>query len=364
MLNQPRVFAFHLLNDRSGSPKILRQVLRGWQQEGREVHLYTSMHNDGFLSHIEGIIYHNGWYRFKSNPWLRLVYFLLSQVILFGKMYAKVSANDIVYVNTVLPFAAALLGKTKGCRVIYHIHESTVNPRLLRWFLLKVVSSTASEIINVSEFVAKSNGIGQIRNHIVYNAIDAEFMTGILPKSPQILPRNVLMLCSLKAYKGVFEYIRLAKDHQAYSFQMVLNANQNEIDDFFRGTDFPDNLRLFPTQQYLHGFYQWADVVVNLSLPHQWVETFGLTIIEGMAYGLPAIVPPVGGILEVVEPGATGLAVDAGDRVALNAALKELMEDAEQYRRFSEASKGRLALFQEEKMLSEINMILFNSSKI
>jgi len=31
------------------------------------------------------------------------------------------------------------------------------------------------------------------------------------------------------------------------------------------------------------------------------VETFGLTILEGMTYKLPAIVPPVGGVIELVE---------------------------------------------------------------
>ena len=36
------------------------------------------------------------------------------------------------------------------------------------------------------------------------------------------------------------------------------------------------------------------------------VETFGLTILEGMAYGLPALIPPVGGITELVEHGRSG----------------------------------------------------------
>ena len=86
MNHLPRIFAFHLLNDRSGSPKVLSQLLKNWVTEGSEVHLYTSNQTNGFLSDIKGISYHNGWYQFKSNPWLRLVYFTLSQVILLIKM--------------------------------------------------------------------------------------------------------------------------------------------------------------------------------------------------------------------------------------------------------------------------------------
>jgi L-malate glycosyltransferase len=200
------------------------------------------------------------------------------------KMFLKISKDDIVYVNTVLPFGAAIIGKIRGARVIYHIHESTVNPAILKWFLFKVVKYTASDIINVSEYVAFSHKITTVTNHLVYNTIEDSFMEKVLPKSVEKNPQNVLMICSLKTYKGVFEFIQLACDHQLYSFRLVLNANQSEIDDFFKDTKMPQNLVIYPSQKDLHPFFQWADVIANLSRPDGWVETFGLTIIEG--YGL------------------------------------------------------------------------------
>jgi glycosyltransferase involved in cell wall biosynthesis len=363
MLTKPRIYAFHLLNDRSGSPKVLSQIIRGWQKDGVDVHLCTSLHLDGFLSDLEGVTYHHIWYRFKSNPWLRLVFFSLSQVLLFVKMYSRIRKQDIMYVNTVLPFGAALLGKIKGCRVMYHVHESTVNPRILKWFLFKVLSWTASEIINVSDFVGKSHSVIHIQNHVVYNSLDEGFFAGQVPKNLPAFPRNVLMACSLKAYKGVFEFVQLARDFKEYSFRLVLNAQEQEILKFLKGTEIPVNLQVYPSQKDMHPFFQWADLVVNLSLPDAWIETFGLTIIEGMAYGLPAIVPPVGGILEVVEPEATGLLADARDREALNRSLPRILEDRETYVRFSKASSKRLELFREAKMLSDINNILFNTPK-
>jgi L-malate glycosyltransferase len=355
-----RIFAFHLLNDRSGSPKVLSQLIKAWVKEGMDVHLYTSPHHNGFLSDLEGVKYYSGWYRFKENPWMRLLFYTLSQLILIFKMCCKIKKKDVIYINTVLPFGAALLGKLKGCRMIYHIHESTVRPVILKWFLFKMLKWSATEIINVSKYVEKSHGIKNVPNHLVYNAIDEAFLSNVIHKQKHELPNHVLMVCSLKVYKGVFEFIQLAADFPHYQFSLVLNATQTEIDSFFDGTQLSENISLFPSQKNLHPFFQLADVIVNLSRPDRWIETFGLTIIEGMAYGLPAIVPPVGGILEVIEEAKTGFSVDSRDRKALNNTLKKLLGNTDFHHACSKRALQRLKLFREEKMLMEISVITKN----
>lgn len=360
MSHPERIFAFHLLNDRSGSPKVLSQIINGWVKSGREVALYTSLHQDGFLSQLPGVRYYSGWYRFRANPWLRLLFFTLSQLLLVLKMFREIKKNDLLYINTVLPFGAAILGKMKGARVIYHVHESTIQPVVLRWFLLKMVAWTASDIINVSTSVRQSHGITSVPNHLIYNAIDEAFMAARLPKEKAEQPSNVLMICSLKAYKGIFEYVQLAIDQPQYQFKLVLNAQSHEVATFFQNRTLPANLTLYPSQKNLHPFFQWADLVVNLSRPDGWVETFGLTIIEGMAYGLPALVPEVGGILEVIEEGLTGYSVDSRNRERLNAMLHQALQPTSHYNIMSQAAAARLALFRENHMLSSIDAVISN----
>lgn len=353
-----KIVVFHLLNDRSGSPKVLSQLLKDWVKRNKVVHLHTSKHADGFLSEIPEINYHYSNYKFKENPWLRLFYFLKTQLILMFTMFATIQKGDLVYVNTVLPFGAGIIGKIKGCRVIYHIHESTVNPAVLKWFLFKILSWTASEIINVSKYVETSHQTKDIPNHLVYNALNDDFIAKMLPKKINGQPENVLMVCSLKAYKGVFEFIDLAKTNPQFHFRLVLNADQNTISAFFKAVDFPSNLVVYPAQNNLHPFYQWADVILNLSRPDGWVETFGLTIIEGMAYGLPSIVPPVGGILEVIEEGVTGFCVDSRNKNELRNKLNKLMTKQDRYKEFSEQAKQRVLMFEEQLMLQKINSII------
>ncbi|WP_107038037.1 glycosyltransferase family 4 protein [Brumimicrobium mesophilum] len=358
MTKSKRILAFHLLNDRSGSPKVLSQILKAWAHENKEIILYTSAHENGFLSDIKGIQQKNAWYKFSSNPWIRLVYYSLSQIILFLRLLFVIKKSDIVYVNTVLPFGAALAGKIKGAKIIYHVHESTVNPAILKWFLFKIVALTATEIINVSQYVESAHNIKSTNNHLIYNAIDESFLAERKEKVINDNPKNILMVCSLKAYKGVFEFINLAKDNPQFKFRLVLNASQPDIDSFFEDHTLTENLSLYSTQKNLHPFFQWADLIVNLSRPDRWIETFGLTIIEGMAYGLPSIVPPVGGILEVIQDRKSGYKVDSRNRIELNAKIKMLMENKFVYKEFSQEATKRLELFREQKMLNSINQMI------
>lgn len=366
MNKKQRLIAFHLLNDRSGSPKVLRQIVQAWVHDGHDVWLYTSLHQDGFLSGIPGVNYLQGWYRFQANPWLRLLCFSLSQLVLFLRMLPVLKKTDIVYVNTVLPFGAALLAKLKGARVIYHVHESTVQPRLLKWFLFRIAHWAADDIICVSQYVAAAHpeNSHSARLHLVYNALDQSFIDQATPVKKREKPTNVLMACSLKWYKGVHAFLQLAQDHADYRFRLVLNASQAEIDAFFQREHVPGNTELYPAQQNLHPFFAWADVLLNLSRPDGWIETFGLTVVEGMAYGLPALVPPVGGISEVIEEGVSGFGVDSRNLHALSQKLRLLMENPLLYRAFSLAASERLQLFNEAAMLKALNGIVWKQKPI
>lgn len=70
---------------------------------------------------------------------------------------------------------------------------------------------------------------------------------------------------------------------------------------------------------------QAADVFALLSL---W-EGLSNALLEAMACGLPPVVSAVSGMVDVIQPGITGLAVPPDDQVAATAALRELLADSE-----------------------------------
>ena len=60
---------------------------------------------------------------------------------------------------------------------------------------------------------------------------------------------------------------------------------------------------------------------------------------EAMAYGRPVVATAVGGLVDAVSDGETGLLVPANDPEALRAAVMGLLEDAELRRRLGEAGR-------------------------
>ncbi len=68
-------------------------------------------------------------------------------------------------------------------------------------------------------------------------------------------------------------------------------------------------------------------------------ETFGQTIQEAQASGLPVIAPRAGGPIDLIDHGRTGLLTDPDDSRALRAAVRELVGDAALRARLGEAGR-------------------------
>jgi L-malate glycosyltransferase len=342
-----RIVAIHLLNDYSGSPKVLMQLLKCWTKKNLQTMLYTCGGREGFLSNIPKVETHNYWYQFAENKIIRLFFLLTSQFILGTKLIFKLKKTDIVYINTVLPFGAALAGKIRGCKVIYHIHETSIKPQLLKKALFFIVKITASEVVYVSHFLANQENL-RLRKTILYNVLEDDFQKKAnqhfrSTKSSKI----VLMICSLKDYKGVKEFVSLAKMNQKFTFKLVVNASQKEIENYFKNDYLPTNLITYPTQTDTHQFYKEASLILNLSDPKKWIETFGLTILEGMAYGLPAIVPPVGGVTELVENHKNGYCIDSKEIDLISKKINHLFSNPDVYLHMSLESLERSTFFNE-----------------
>ncbi len=354
-----KVFACHLLNDYSGSPKVLSQLIKAWSKRDIDVTVVTCSGRSGFLSDIDNANYTYYWYKWSANSIIRLLNFTISQILLFFKMLWLANKKDIIYVNTVLPFGAGLAGKLKGCKVIYHIHETSVKPRILKKFLFSVIKWCATDVVYVSNYLSQQENITTAKNHILYNAIEDDFFNKavtVLEKERSY--KNVLMISSLKTYKGVFEFIELAKLNLNFQFKLVVNASQQEIDAFFANTIIPENTILYPTQTDTHSFYQWADIVLNLSQPDGWIETFGLTILEAMVYKLPTIIPPVGGITELVEEGVNGSLVNSKNVQQVSERLRQILSNKQLYKLMQTNAYIRTNLFRENSFISKSLSIL------
>jgi len=356
-----KIVGVHLLNDYSGSPLVFSTILKGLVKKGHQCDLHTGAGRDGFLSDL-AVNYKYFSYRFMPNKLLRLFAFLWSQVLLFFNIIKYKDENVVVYINTLLPFGAALAGKWINKPVIYHIHEISVKPAILKRFLKYIANVTASDSIFVSNYLLNTEKLPNVNGQTVYNALSDGFISqadAMLRKQDKSkTPFTALMLCSLKPYKGVQNFVTIAKDTPAINFDLVLNAEQIEIDNFFLNEDLPKNLTIHPTQRNVHPFYQKADLVLNLSHPEQWVETFGMTLLEAMYYGVPCIAPPIGGPAEIVTDTKEGYLIDQRNIHEIVGRIKKMAEEKSIYKKLSINAKSKSSHFNNERMVNQVNTLL------
>lgn len=351
-----RIVAVHLLNDFSGSPLVFTQALSGLQHSGHEVIVHTSSSRDGFLDRLNvPFVYFP--YSFFKNSFLRLFAFSLSQCYLFFQLLRYRKENVIIYVNTLLPFGAALAGAIMGKKVMYHVHESYIRPKLLKFFLRFVASKTADTVVYVSNYLMNTDKISGPHGHVIYNALPDEFTTKAENFSYHAHTEGqftVLMICSLKDYKGIPEYLQLAKRHPHLQFELVLNAPISEISNYFAKREDTKNLKIFSVQTDLDSFYRRASLVVNLTNPALCVETFGMTILEAMCYGIPVIAPPLGGPAELVKNEYNGFSIDVRDASTLDFRLQYLASHPELMNSLSNGALQTAAQFNAGRFKKEL----------
>lgn len=341
----------HLLNDRSGSPTVLRSTLDSLEAPKKGL-LFVGSQGNGVLDDA-GVLTRRYWYRRSRYRLITLCTFFTSQLALYRALSraADIPRDAVVFVNTLLPFGAMLWGRRTGRRVIVHVHEVSITPRPLRCLLTACAARCAHQLLYVSHDHLSRLPIPGPSAEIVSNPVDPAFDNAA--KRTYYAPRRtgafeVVMLASLRGYKGIEEFMALARALQQRNdirFTLVLNAEVAEVAGLQKRHPNASNVSLHSRTDDPGAFYARADVVLNLARTDQWIETFGLTLAEAMTYGVPVIAPPVGGPAEIVTHGKEGYCIDSRDCDALQSAVLELADNPDLAMTMSKAARSRAGEF-------------------
>lgn len=262
--------------------------------------------------------------------------------------------------NTLLPFGGALWGYVNDRKVVYHAHEVSISPAPLRWFLLKVAKISADQVFYVSRDQYDRLPVEGVKATVLPNPITAE-ITQMGERTPYAVQRTgafrALMIANPRDYKGIPEFIELARrfiDCKRVQFTLVLNAEPGEISRYLPAEERPTNVSIYPRTDDPGQFYATADVLLNLSRVDMVVETFGLTIVEALSFGVPVIVPPLGGPTEIVTDGVEGHLADSRDLDHIEELLCGMIGDPKGMLRMSRAARLRAKEFALERFANSL----------
>ena len=189
-------------------------------------------------------------------------------------------------------------------------------PSLARWVLRR-----AGVVICVSNALAEDvRGLGIEHVRVIPNGVEIPPFVRE-PASPP----EVLFAGRLSREKGILELVEAARG------MSLVVAGDGPL-----RPQVPGALGFVPHRE-LGELYERAAVVACPS--HR--EGFNVVCAEAMAYGRPVVAGAVGGLLDLVVDGETGLLVPTRDVGALRAALERLLGDEELRRRLGAAARER-----------------------
>jgi glycosyltransferase involved in cell wall biosynthesis len=235
-----------------------------------------------------------------------------------------------------------LAGKRPLAVLNFHnyAHKSALYQRIFENAIDALVVRTAGKIVSVSENCLDSLSnrpafLGSNKLSFIHNGIEDPLTTWSdrLPiTGKEVTNRYCLMLATYEPRKGHSYILRAFKD-VAQSYQDV----QLKVHGHGLGSEKQKVIDEVALHR-LEGNVQIGDFVCNsqeliasasvLVVPSQSYESFGLTIIEAMAYGIPVVTTDVGGMPEVLEGTGAGYICSKDNPQEFADAIKAILGDS------------------------------------
>jgi glycosyltransferase involved in cell wall biosynthesis len=253
----------------------------------------------------------------SAKPWrVLLLPFFLGAFALAARRAAR--GADVVHAHWI---PSALAGLATGKPVVLQVWGTDVELGARAAPLVRPLVRRARVVVAASTHLAEAaSRLGARDARVIPNGVD-------IPDDPgaPAAPPYVLFAGRLSEEKGILEFLAASA------------GLPREIvgDGPLRGR-VPEAVGFVPHEE-IGGHYERAAVVCVPSRR----EGYGVVAREAMAYGRPVVASAVGGLLDAVTDGETGLLVPAGDEGALRTALERLLADGGLRERLGTAARAR-----------------------
>ena len=272
----------------------------------------------------------------------------------------KKNKIEILHIHNYSQFASVIRFINPNVKIFLHMHcewltqldEKIISKRL----------SKVDRVIGCSNYITNTvkNSFKQFRDKCLTleNGVDIDTFkncgsSGSNSNNDEI---NILFVGRVSPEKGLhtlFEaFNNVFQNHKNITLHIVgpiksapinfivgLTDDKNikELKRFYNRENYSDQLTKILAEEAMqkvifHGhvhsnklktYYNMADIIVNPSFS----ESFGMSLIEAMASGVPVIASRIGGMVEIVENSKGGVLYEAGNEDELSECMSKLISD-------------------------------------
>jgi len=279
----------------------------------------------------------------KKTPEKRsLMVAIRARILLWHEWISIIRKNrvDIAHIHTCSGFTFFLdailmmMAKVFGVKVILHIHGAKFDEFLsdlnyLGMFFVRRLTKIADAMVVLSdEWTLKLRPVlPSIKITVIPNGIPPHQKQSVDHSGAEI---RVLFLGNLCKRKGVLDLLLVAKGIRRNVKIFLVGGEEDEgigeqVIKHIEVNGLENNIE-WVGQAVGNKKIKWLTESDIFILP-SYAEGLPMSLLEAMAYRLPVIVTPVGGIPSVIQNNVNGLLIEAGDISNIILAVNRLADD-------------------------------------
>lgn len=199
---------------------------------------------------------------------------------------------------------------------------------------------------NQEEYFKRKYFIGQYKSHVIYNGVDTSFFSPDRLLESSVFNKNkwkanlnlkaedkvILKVAAFRPEKKHAHAVEalsvLQQKHQVTAHLVFVGAKKSddayihELKKQALKLGVAEYVHFVPTQADVRPYYMIADI---FTLTSSTTETFSLSALEAMSFGLPCSLTNIGGASEMIEENKTGILSKPGNPVSIAASWDTLL---------------------------------------
>ncbi len=284
----------------------------------------------------------------------------LREVLHLGRVF-RTHRVDVMHVNVHGYEVAGVACRMVGIPAVgvYCNSFEPLHSRFTR-FLQRNTIRYIDAIVGKSNYCLQSwlcnTRFSENRGHVVYNGISVSCNLAQKQSGGMIRFVSAGRLDPVKGYDLLIDAFAALKERDVELIIAGEGSQRDALEQKVAGHRLERQVSLPGHVENIEAFLAEADVFVLPSISH---ESFGQSVVEAMAAGLPVITSDFGPFPEINVDGVTGIVVPTGEIDALRDALKWLVGHPEEGRAMGGAGQERVARVFSHKVMIDKMMAIY-----